>query len=539
MRRVFVGCLSVTLAVAVARAPSQEVQWRSASPGAQNQQGSGFASDRLSTGSGPSPLLRPQAAVPASPIAGVTPVTYQQVPPPGQAEQLPQPMPLGPGGVMPDRGANSKALTMPAPNGPSDLWGGPVAPWSSVPAPHANGAVVPMPGGGTYLNGTPFGGDFCGDPCGDCCGVCGIPGRRDNRWWVNAEYLLWTIKGQPLPPLVTTSANPFGDLPPGALGQPGTILLFGDSRVSSQAFSGARIGGGYWFDRCETWGVDTSFFILGRQTSDFVAGSNGFPTLFRPFVSTGPLGLSPLNNAEIVAFPGLLSGLVQVHAASELWGYDTNLRRNLIRSCNARLDLLAGYRYLDLEESLQIRESLTALVPLTGTTAGDRIMVTDRFGTRNQFNGGQVGVDGEWFFNRFSLGGFVKVALGNMHETVSINGNTIFTPVGGVSATLPGGLLAQGSNIGTFHENRFAVVPEVGFKVGYRITDWCRAYVGYNFLYLSDVMRPGDQIDPRVNINQLPRLSQVSTLPIPPPSVPFRHSDFWAQGVNFGFQFTW
>jgi hypothetical protein len=366
------------------------------------------------------------------------------------------------------------------------------------------------------------------------------PGPRNNHAWINAEYLLWTIKGQPLPPLVTTSANPFGDFPPGAIGQMGTTLLFGNSRVDSQAFSGARIGGGFWIDPCQTWGMDASFFILGRQTSDFLAGSNGVPTLFRPFTNANFFGPNlPLNDAEIVAFPGLLAGSVQIRTASQLWGYDTNLRRNLLQSCNAHLDLLLGYRYLDLQESLQIRESLTALVPLTGTVPGDRIMVTDRFGTRNQFNGGQIGVDGEWNFGRFSLGGFTKVALGNVHESVSINGNTVITPVGLMPVTLPGGLLAQGSNIGTFTQNRFAVVPEVGVKVGYRITDWCKAFVGYNFLYISDVMRPGDQVDLRVNTAQIPSLGQPMTAAVPPPIVPFRHTDFWAQGVNFGFQFTW
>ena len=324
------------------------------------------------------------------------------------------------------------------------------------------------------------------------------PCRRNNRFWVNAEYLLWTTKGQPLPPLVTTSGNPLVDFPPGAIGQPGTSLLFGDSRVDHQAFS-ERVGGGYWFDRCQTWGIDTSFFLLAQQSANFVAGSNGMPTLFRPFVNANLLGPNmPGNDAEIVAFPGLLAGTVQVHATSSLWGFDTNLRRNLLQSCNCRLDLLVGYRYLNLADSLQIQESLTALVPVSGPAAGDRFLVTDRFSTRNQFNGGQIGLDGEWNFGRFSLGGFTKLALGRNHETVSINGSTVFTPVGQMPVTMPGGLLALGSNSGTFNQNRFAVVPEVGVKVGYRITDWCKAYVGYNFLYISDVMRPGDQVDLRL-----------------------------------------
>ncbi len=558
VRRIILGCLSVALALAAARAPAQDVRWRSASPGAADPQGgSAFASERPAGTVGlmkPQPLARPGHA-------GLTPAAFNQDP--GQPEQLPKPMPVGPDGGQTGRGEAPKTLHMPTPmSQPAqpDAWGGPVPQWNNGSAfPPQAGAPVPfgvpftgdgMPMGDGFGGGGDCGGDGCfggccgapcGDVCGECCGVWGIPNPNRNRFWVSAEYLLWTVKGQALPPLVTTSANPFGDNPPGAIGQPGTTLLYGDQRVDHQAFSGARIGAGFWFDRCQTWGLDASFFLLARQSSDFVASSNGAMPLFRPFVNSSLFGTGLAgNDAELVAFPGLLAGTVQVHSTTALWGFDTNIRRSLLRNCNGRLDLLFGYRYLDLEESLQIRESLTALVPITSNTAGDRFLVTDRFSTRNQFNGGQIGVDGEWyFFSRWSLGGFAKLALGNMHESVTINGNTVFAPVGGMPITQPGGLLAQGSNIGTFTTNHFAVVPEFGVKVGYRITDWCRAYVGYNFLYMSDVMRPGDQIDPRINTAQIARFGQAPGLPIGPPTVPFRQTDFWAQGVNFGLQFTW
>jgi len=67
-----------------------------------------------------------------------------------------------------------------------------------------------------------------------------------------------------------------------------------------------------------------------------------------------------------------------------------------------------------------------------------------------------------------------------------------------------GGLLALPSNIGTQTRNRFAVIPELGVKVGYQLTDHIRVYAGYNFLYASSVVRPGNQIDPVINRAQLP-----------------------------------
>ena len=58
-----------------------------------------------------------------------------------------------------------------------------------------------------------------------------------------------------------------------------------------------------------------------------------------------------------------------------------------------------------------------------------------------------------------------------------------------------------------------------------------------NFLFLSNVARPGNQIDRTVNTTQL-----FGTPPVVGPARPaplFNQSDFWAQGVNVGLEFHW
>ena len=108
----------------------------------------------------------------------------------------------------------------------------------------------------------------------------------------------------------------------------------------------------------------------------------------------------------------------------------------------------------------------------------------------------------------------------------------------GIVQRQPGGLLAlPGSNIGRFSKDRFAVVPEVGLNLGYQVTESVRAFVGYDFLYLSDVVRAGNQIDTRVNTNQLQR-PMVAGGPTAP-AFTFNGSDFWAQGLNFGLEFRY
>src|SRR5205823_14690792 len=143
---------------------------------------------------------------------------------------------------------------------------------------------------------------------------------------------------------------------------------------------------------------------------------------------------------------------------------EANLRRTVCCDCDYNLDLLAGYRYLNLRDGLHITEDIVALraVPAAGIGVGDHIVVTDRFDTRNQFNGGQLGAVGEYRFGKLVLGGSFKLALGNMDEVIDIHGATRITSAtpGVAPRNFASGLLALSSNSGTFPRDRFAVVPE-------------------------------------------------------------------------------
>ena len=86
-------------------------------------------------------------------------------------------------------------------------------------------------------------------------------------------------------------------------------------------------------------------------------------------------------------------------------------------------------------------------------------------------------------------------------------------------------------------KDQFTVVPEVGLKLGCQITSFLRLDVGYTFLWMSDVARPGNQIDTTVNRTQVP--SSLAFGPLVGPARPaftFRESDFWAHGVSLGLE---
>ena len=131
-----------------------------------------------------------------------------------------------------------------------------------------------------------------------------------------------------------------------------------------------------------------------------------------------------------------------------------------------------------------------------------------------------------------------------MIQQVSINGSTTDSLPGFPTVAAPGGLLARSTNSGRHYGNSFCVIPELQVNVGWNVTSWLRAYVGYDFLFISNVVRPGNQIDPYVNTNLLPGFSGGKVLP-PTPGGPYRpafqmnRTDFWAQGVTAGVQVRW
>jgi hypothetical protein len=125
---------------------------------------------------------------------------------------------------------------------------------------------------------------------------------------------------------------------------------------------------------------------------------------------------------------------------------------------------------------------------------------------------------------------------------VDIAGGQLVTRPDTGATRFAGGLLALPSNIGHFARDRFAVVPELGVNVGFQLTNHLRAFAGYNFLYWSSVLRPGDQIDRGLNELAIPNFGSQPGTPAGDsrrPAVPFRDSDFWAQGVNFGLEFRY
>jgi hypothetical protein len=129
-----------------------------------------------------------------------------------------------------------------------------------------------------------------------------------------------------------------------------------------------------------------------------------------------------------------------------------------------------------------------------------------------------------------------KVSLGTNHEAVESIGKT--TGLNSAPGDVSGGFLAlPGGNAGRDVNNRFVVVPEIGATLGWQVNRWLRLNVGYDFLYINDVVRPGSQIDPFLNQKLIPVSTSYGSTSGPNfPMRSTRSDSFYAQSVQFGVE---
>jgi hypothetical protein len=345
-------------------------------------------------------------------------------------------------------------------------------------------------------------------------------------FWMGVDSLVWWIKGQPLSvPVVTTGPVSQG-VNAGNLGAPGTVSL--NQPLDYGAVGGVNLFAGGWFDAAHTWGMEGSLIILGQQTTGFTVSDrsgNGNVVINEP-VAGAPF-------STLVSAPGIDTGAVYVHSSSEFLGLEINALYNLVRANGWTVNLLGGFRYFELNETLHVRADSTLFTSTTYTdnlgntlaTAppGSGVTVIDQFNTHNQFYGGQIGAKFQYLSTRrWFIDGSGFLGIGGTHESININGMTNVYPVNGNPVYLTGGNYAS-MQMGRYSTDRFAVAPGFRVNVGYQFTPHIRASIGYNFLAISNVLRPGNQID-----NTYDGITH--------PLVPMTSSTFWTQGLNLTFQ---
>src|SRR5205814_487325 len=101
------------------------------------------------------------------------------------------------------------------------------------------------------------------------------------------------------------------------------------------------------------------FFILPTKTvqNPPVLATDGFPTLARPFLDA----TTNAQNSRVLTRPGLFTGGIRDTSDSLLWGSELAASFRVWQRGGFTLDALSGFKFLDLEESLQINDFSTAL----------------------------------------------------------------------------------------------------------------------------------------------------------------------------------
>jgi len=412
---------------------------------------------------------------------------------------------------------------------PADSARAPLAqqPAEFVPPPAATPVPPPAPGAPAD----------CGNPA---CGSFFLCGRDadHSRVWFQAEYLLWWVRRGSLPPVVGTV--PTNLVATDTLPSDAIAPLFGgfSNKLDYHEQSGVRLSLGAWLDDSQDWGFDASWFQLQQKSRGDTFTSGGDPVIgpvfFDPNTNTRNLITASLPNFTTGPLAGgPRSAVVVGHADNRLWGAELNVRKQVGAVFFAdHLDLLVGFRHLQFSEGIDV---VTDSTPLPGNAGGAALHIEDHLGVHNQFYGGQVGLASHTQVGRWSLDVIGKLALGGMHEANRIEGATTLTAPGLNVATATG-VLAEPTNVGRPTRERFAVVPELTLNVGYSIVENVRVTLGYNFLYVSKVMRAGDLVD-GVDARQVRALANFDpAAPATRPTFQQHDSRFWAQGLNVGLE---
>ena len=277
----------------------------------------------------------------------------------------------------------------------------------------------------------------------------------------------------------------------------------------------------------QTLGVEASYLQINRQTEYFNASGITTPILARPFFNSE----AGQQDSQLVNYPGQQSGTFASAAATELQVAEVLFRKNLSRQEGLVVDVVAGYRYQQLDDHLALDDSLTFSGTAAAFPAGSVVQQSDLLDTQNVFHGGVVGMSTSYHVQRWSIDTLLKIGVGQTHSRVTILGSTN-TAIPGQAATLAeGGFLALPSNIDSYVSNQFSVVPDLGVTLGFDFSPQLRGTIGYEVVYWNSVARPGDQIDTNIDPRQFPPPAITNAAR---PEFNLHTSDYWAQGLNLG-----
>jgi hypothetical protein len=415
-------------------------------------------------------------------------------------------------------GIASAQTTGTAPTG-SPAAGGSGAPATSAAVTDTKAIVAPGTGVEGAWDDAGAGVGKCG-PIGGRSGILNGNGTHGDPWdnyrlWFGAEYLLWRIHdGSPSDLAMLFAAT-------GVNGSTGLD--------SSNARSGFRVTGGVWFDDTHCCGLEASAFFMDQKRSfssfstqdAFQAGIGNIPSRIVTNL--------PVDTGSDLDPGDLLTSITTGTSYFRLWGAEANFRRTVWWIGGLSVDILAGFRNMNLDETVTLAGDFTFSEPnpdeaVPGPEDGRTVHMStvDTIQGHNQFYGGQVGASCTWHCYRLTVDALAKFAVGGTAQQITAGGQTfqdagLIEPTVGAAlvprpaTVLPGGILSS-TPLTTTNRTRVSVMPELRASLGYQVTNNINAFVGYNFIWWTNVAIPADQSSTSTNGSR----------------------DIWFQGLDFG-----
>jgi hypothetical protein len=262
--------------------------------------------------------------------------------------------------------------------------------------------------------------------------------------------------------------------------------------------------------------VEGRFWGLEDGSERLVVTTEDAANLAIPLINTATGVPLPIP----ISTPGVVTnGGIDVLGKNDLLGADAWLRSTWWDDGIFRLEGLAGYQFLRMDDLVEIRTASTEVQTQAVT------VTQDRFITNNEFHGGSLGLVAEWRKHALSFEVLGKLAFGSMQERALIDGRTVVTPAGGPPDPRSIGIFARTTNEGEYIVNRFTIVPELNANGVIHLNPAWRIVAGYSLLYLDQAKLAGDQIDRRRGAG-FPRFLN-------------RETTYIIQGMNLGLDYRW
>jgi hypothetical protein len=322
------------------------------------------------------------------------------------------------------------------------------------------------------------------------------------------------------------------------------------------------------------------------RSAGLVAVADAPVTVLGNTITQGTLIVLPdgtqVRNPDVVggfvgALPVQIATTATAQASSRIWGAEINATSRICSIFSDHARLIAGFRYIDLDEGLTITDdvslnrgnapltspffsqqnppgsgqivSIPLPVPPPGINTLTQLNTFDRILTHNRFYGFHLGGAFDYSCGNWELNVVGTIGLGQLHQIVEFQGSTTsiinmtdpvtgaIIPGTGIPQTRPGGLLTAPTDLGRHSRDRWSFVPEVSVSLGYNWTHNIKTYIGYDFLLIGNVVRPGEQIGFASTTSQVTIQGQNTTVSVIQPGFRYSQVDLWLQGIHAGIEF--